>query len=109
MKKLLLALLFLLAPDAVRAQEAQTNVYVGVLRYDLDSTSTIYCKGAEGFIRGPGSVTNSGTTLTCDNSTGCFSPIAAGTGSIALGDALILGGGNVMNMVAAKATDNSIT
>lgn len=108
MKKLLPTLVMLLVGLPLWPQDVQTDVYTGVLSFDVDSATLTFCKGAEGFRPGPGSVTNSGSTLTCDGSTGCFAPLSI-TSGMATGDAVLIGSGNVLNFVTAKASDNSIT
>jgi hypothetical protein len=71
-----LFLVLLALPAAVQAQVSQ---YISVLRYDLASTSVIYCSGGQGWVQGTSTVSTSGssTTLTAA-SDGAFDGLAAG-------------------------------
>ncbi len=72
----ILPFVLLALPAAVQAQVSQ---YISVLRYDLGSTSVIYCSGGPGWVQGPSTVSTSGssTTLTAA-SDGAFDGLSAG-------------------------------
>ncbi len=76
MRKFLLFLVLALLPAAAQAQVGQ---YISVLRYDLASTSVIYCSGGPGWIQGTSTVSTSGssTTLTAAT-TGTFDALSVG-------------------------------
>jgi hypothetical protein len=76
MLRRLLFFVLLALPVAVQAQVGQ---YVSVLRYDLASTSVIYCSGGPGWVQGTSTVSTSGssTTLTA-GADGTFDAVSAG-------------------------------
>lgn len=98
MRRILLFLVLLVLPVTV---QAQVNQFISVLRYDLASTSAIYCSGGQGWVQGTSTVSTSGssTTLTAAT-TGTFD-------ALSVGDSLYVAGS--FRQVAAKASSISLT
>jgi hypothetical protein len=98
MRKLLLFLVLLVLPAAAHAQ---VNQYISVLRYDLESTSVIYCSGGPGWVQGTSTVSTSGSSTTLTAATaGTFDAVAAG-------DSIFVAGS--FRRIAAKASGTSLT
>lgn len=96
-RKLLFAVLMIL-PVAAQAQVGQ---YISVLRYDLASTSVIYCSGGPGWVQGTSTVSTSGSSTTLTAATdGTFD-------ALSVGDSIFLAG--VFRRVDAIASGTSLT
>jgi len=105
MKTLLVVLgLIGLGPKVLHSQSVQTNSYVSVLRYNLTSTSVIYCQGGESFRPSSGAVTTSGSSTTLTASAG-----ATPFDGLVVGDALVFNVDPVLRMITAKASGSSVT
>lgn len=94
-------LLFLVLLALPAAAQAQVSQYISVLRYDLASTSVIYCSGGPGWVQGTSTVSTSGssTTLTAA-ADGTFDALSAG-------DSIYVAGS--FRRVDAKASGTSLT
>jgi hypothetical protein len=98
MRKLLLFLGLLALPATSQAQIGQ---YISVLRYDLASTSVIYCSGGPDWVQGTSTVSTSGSSTTLTAATaGTFDAVSAG-------DAILVNGN--FRMIASKASGTSLT
>lgn len=98
----LLLVLLVLAPVLLPAQEVQLQHVIGVLKYELDSTSVIFCRSS-GFVPGANFVETSGSSTTVTAVTGTpFDPLA-------VGDFIYVAQIEARRRVTAKASGASIT
>lgn len=94
-------LLFLVLLALPAAAQAQVSQYISVLRYDLASTSVIYCSGGPGWVQGTSTVSTSGSSTT-------LTAAADGTfDALSVGDSIYVAGS--FRRVDAKASGTSLT